>query len=111
MESPWFVLAVVGLTSVGSYAVALKGLGLSRGAIRRAAGKTLECVGAALVFFLANLAAGVMAIVAGHLLTWRFVSPYLVAERIELFLVFSLLQGLIFQWWRETSQKNTGAGD
>jgi hypothetical protein len=100
MEQPFFTV-LVGLTSAGAYLVGAKGLGLSRSGLRQAVGRMLECVGVTLVFFVVNLATGVIAILAARVLTLDVVSLYL-ADDLTL-LVLSLLQGLTFQWWREPS--------
>lgn len=93
-----FVLILVGLTSTGAYAVGARWLGLSAKALRGAAGKVLECLGLVVVFFAVNLAAGMIAVFAARAVTRGFVSLYLADD--VLLLVLSLLQGLLFAWWR-----------
>ena len=105
MEQP-FVPALVVLTSVGAYVFGIKRLGWSGMGIRSALSRMLECVGMILVFFLVNLAAGVMAILAVRLLTRGFVPLYLIGD--ETLLVLSLLQGLAFYLWRESSRPWSG---
>ena len=95
------LLTLLGLTTLGAYGVGSKGLGLSGGSVRGAIGKMLECVGMTFVFFVGNLAGGVVLVAATRVLTGRFVSPYVMAD--EALLISSLLQALTFQWWRETS--------
>jgi hypothetical protein len=94
-----FILSLVGLTSIGSYILGVKGLRLSRSGLGLALGKACECVGLALAFFLLNMAIAMFAILAVRSLSGRFVSIYLASD-ITL-LIVSLLQALIFQAWRE----------
>jgi hypothetical protein len=109
----FFVLVLVGVTSLGTFLFGARGLGLSGRGLRAAAGKTLECVGVTLVFFLANLGAGMAITLLGRLLTRGFVSLYL-ANDVTL-LVLSLFQGLTFQRWREwrtsSGEQGMGTGD
>jgi len=97
-----FLLALVGLTSLGGYVVGVRRLGLSARQVRAAASKMLEGVGATLCFAIVNLAAAVSIILVVRGLTGRFVSLYLVDD--VAWLVLSVLQGLAFQWWRELSR-------
>ena len=96
----YFILIPIGLTSVGVYLVGARQLGLSWNGLRIAIGRVLECVRVALGFFVANLAASMVVILAGRLLTRGFVSLYY-ANDVTL-LLLSLCQALAFQWWRET---------
>jgi hypothetical protein len=100
MESV-YILIVAGLTSVGAYILGITRLRLSRSRLWEALGKTCECVGLTLVFFLLNLAVGMLAILAMRSLSGRFVSLYIASD--VLLLVLSLLQALAFQAWREGS--------
>lgn len=104
----FFVLGLIGITSLGTLLLGVKALGYSRKGLRAAVGKMLECVGVTLVFFLANLAAGMAVVLLGRLLTQRFISLYLAND--VTFLVFSLLQGLTFEWWRERQHSSGGQG-
>ena len=104
----FFVLVLVAVTSLGTVLLGASVLGLSGRSLWAAVGKTLECVGVTLVFFLVNLAAGMAVILLGRLLTRGFVSLYL-ANDVTL-LVLSLLQGLTFEWWRERQQSSGGQG-
>jgi hypothetical protein len=104
----FFVLVLVGITSLGTFLLGARVLGLSGRGLRAAVGKTLECVGLTLVFFLANLGAGMAVVLLGRLLARGFVSVYL-ANDVTL-LVLSLLQGLAFQWWRERQISSGGQG-
>lgn len=98
-----FLLALVGLTSLGAYVAGTKWLGLSARQLRAAASKMLEAVGTTLCFAIVNLAAAVIIILLARGLTGRFVSLYLVDD--VAWLVLSVLQGLAFQWWRELSEE------
>lgn len=100
----FFVLILVGLTSIGAYLLGAKRLGLLWRHLRVAIGRMLECIGMALVFFLVNLAAGMAIVLAGRLLTRGFVSLYL-ANDVSL-VMLSFLQALAFQWWRELKAQN-----
>ncbi len=59
----------------------------------------LECVGLTLLFFGANLGVGVLAVLAARALTRGSVSLYLADDLI--LLPLSLLQALVFAWWRD----------
>lgn len=103
MKQP-FVLALVGLTSVGAYLVGANGLGLSGSGLRKAVGKMVECFGMMLVFFVVNLAAGMIAILTARVLTRGLGRSTSLPNETATLLVFSLLQDLAFQWWRELSR-------
>lgn len=98
----YFLLILVGCTSVGAYLVGARGLGLPGSGLRTAVTGMLERVGLTLVFFVVNVMIGMVAILAMRLLTGEFVSLYAAAD--ETLLVLSLLQGLTFQGWRERSR-------
>lgn len=98
----FFVLILVGLTSIGAYLLGAKRLALSWRHLRVAMGRMLECIGMTLVFFLVNLAAGMAIVLAGRLLTQGFVSLYL-ANDVSL-VMLSFLQALTFQWWRQSAE-------
>lgn len=108
----FFVPVLVGITSLGGFLLGARAFGLSAGGLRAAVGKTLECVGLTIIFFLTNLLAGMAVVLLGRLLTRGFASLYL-ANDVTL-LVLSLLQGLTFQWWRERQispgKQRLGAG-
>ena len=104
---PLFIMILAGLTSVGGYVVGVKGLGLSEHGLRVALHKTLECIGATLVFLLANLTVGMLAILMARALRGGFVSLYLASD-ITL-LPLSFLQALVFQGWLEVSRQHGGS--
>jgi len=96
-----FIPILLGVTSVGAYLVGAKGLKLSGTAVQKAVSKMLEYLGMAFVFLGINIAVAVIAIVAARVLTRGFVSLYLAGD--ESLLVLSLIQGLVFQGWRDLS--------
>lgn len=96
-----FIIGLVGVTSVAAYLIGARGLRLPRRGLAPAAGRTLECVGLTLLFFGANLAVGVAVVLAARAVTRGFVSLYL-ADDVVL-LPLSLLQALLFAWWRAAS--------
>jgi len=105
-----FVPILVGITTLGAFLIGVGVIGMSWGSLGRAIGRMLEGVGLALIFFMANVAVGMAVVFAGRLLTGGFVSLYLANDMT--LLVFSLLQGLTFQWWREwqASTRDRGLG-
>ena len=97
----YLVLVLVVVTSCTAYLVGAAGFGLPRAGLRPAVGRVLECVGLSLVFLVANVLVGIVAILALRALTKTSVSVYLVAD--EALPVLSLLQGLTFLYWRDHS--------
>jgi hypothetical protein len=73
--------------------------GLAGRELGKAIDRTLECAGLILVFCVVNGALAVFGILASRLLMHRFVSLYVVDEATVLTL--SLVQGVVFQWWRQ----------
>lgn len=98
---PAFVLLVFGLTSAGGYVLATRGLRLAPRALGSAVGRMLECLGLTLVFLVANVVVGAGASLASRSLG-TFVSLYLSAD--FSLLLLSLVQAVVFQWWREVSR-------
>lgn len=97
------VLILVGVSSAAALHVATHELRLRRDALSAAVGKTLECVGIMLIFFAANAALGLLAIIVGRSLTGAFVSTYSMSD--VLLVGVSFLQGLFFHCWREANGK------
>ncbi len=97
------LLSLIGLTSLGLYLFGRTKLGLSGPRLVAAAAKTLECVGAGLVFFGFNLAVAALAILAIRKVTGTFVSLYPASDVV--WLILSFLQGVTFQWWWELSKQ------
>lgn len=96
-----FILALVSVTSLGAYLIGAVGLKFPRRGMRKAIGKMLECLGISLIFLVVNIGLGVLTILAARVLTGAFVSMYRAAD--GTFLVLSLIQGLVFLWWRDLS--------
>lgn len=92
------ILILVGLTSLGTYLVGTRRLGLAGRALRAVVGQLLEWAGLAVLFFGINLAVGALVILAVQALTATFLPLYLVNDGVVLTL--SLLQALAFQAWR-----------
>jgi hypothetical protein len=95
----FFSLALVGFTSAGVYLIGRRRLRLSRSGVLQAVRKMLEIVGATLIFFVANLVAGIVLILTVRLLLGWFVPLSLVNDMA--LVVLSFFQALAFQWWRE----------
>jgi hypothetical protein len=101
-----FILGLVACTSLAAYLVGIRGLSLPRRGLRVAIRRMLECAGLTLVFFAANLALAMLAIVAARRLTRGFVSLYLANDLVLLGL--SLFQALVFAWWWAPSPEGEG---
>jgi len=102
-----FMLAVAGLTSAAVYLLGVRPLGLVPARLGAALGKMLEMVGAVLIFLVADLLVALVLVVALRGVTGTFVSVYVIDDTVWLGL--ALLQGLVFQWWREVSARQAGA--
>jgi hypothetical protein len=91
-----FILAVVGLTSLGAALLmrrhARRGLG-------SAAARTLETIGLAVVFLCLNVAVGFCLALIARPVAGGFVSLYLNDD--ATIGALSALQALLVQWWRE----------
>lgn len=96
----WLVPLLVALTSSAGYWAGSRRLGLAAGALPAAAGRALEAVGAALLFFAANAALSVLLVLGVRSLTDSFLSLHELS--LWILLVLSLFQALIFQAWRES---------
>ena len=91
------VIALVGLTSLAAYLAGTRAFGLPRPALAGAARATLEAIGMAAVFLVANLGLAALAIGlvrggAGHFISVYAVDDLAVGGA-------SLLQGFLFRWW------------
>jgi hypothetical protein len=93
------LLALPAITSAGAYLLGRRRLGLSPRALVAAIDKTLECLGLTVLFYGLNLGIGVLGILAARRFSGAFVSLYSVAD--VMLLVLSLLQALVFAWWRD----------
>ena len=92
---------LVGLTSLTAYLFGARRLSLSASHLRAARRRVLEGVGLAVIFFAANLAGWIVAVLATRALTGWFVSVYLF-NNVSIG-VLSLVQGLMFQSWWESA--------
>ena len=92
------MLAIVALTSIGGYVVAVKWLGFPGRALRPAFDRTLECIGVTMIFATLNVAFAGAVILGLRSLAGIFVSIYVIND--IAWLGLSLAQGLTFWWWR-----------
>ena len=99
------ILILAGLTSLSAYFIGTRRLRLSSRCCREAIGKMLESVGTILVFLALNLVMAVTIVLAVRSLTRTFVSIYIIDD--VAWVGLSLIQGLTFQWWRESSRNET----
>ncbi len=90
--------AILGLTSVVGYLIGAHRLGLARAGLRGAAAAALETIGLGVLFLAANLALALLPILAGRAWGGGFVSLYQIDD--VMIAAVSLLQGLVFRWWR-----------
>ncbi len=95
------VLLMVGLTSLAAYHFGTRVLKLPASQLRPAGRRVLEGLGLAMLFFTANVATWLVAILATRALTGWFVSAYVFND--VTIGILSLLQGLMFLWWRKSS--------
>ena len=96
LQSVELIGLVVLLTSSIACTLGARWLGLTYSALADGALKTLETVGAGVMFFVANITAGMFVIAVARLAGW-FVSPYVLGD-VSL-VGLSLLQGIVFAWW------------
>ena len=98
-----FVYFVTAFTSVLVFFLSVNQLGLKMTSLRQALRDTVECIGAFIVFLIANLTVAVTAIfmIRG---VWHFFPLYTVAD-VGLFML-SAFQGFVFHlWWRRSRQQ------
>ena len=93
----FFALAA---SSLGAVFVGTRWLGLRGSALTRGVGMTLEAIGLAVVFFVANIAAGTAFISAIRMTTGWFVSVYVMDDLVLPLL--SLFEAILFQAWRRS---------
>lgn len=91
-----FILVVAGLSTLVAGLVGRRG---SRRSLGSAVGKTLESVGLMVAFLLGNLAVGFVLALVARVAGGGFVSLY-VNDDVSI-VILSVLQALVFQWWRE----------
>jgi hypothetical protein len=97
------VVVLTGVTTGVALGIGTRGLRLRPGDLATAAGKLLECLGLVLVFFTANAALGLVAILGVRSLTGAFVSTYAMSD--VALVGISFIQGLLFFCWRETKPR------
>ena len=101
-----FLLTLMSVTSILALLVGVWRLRLPLSGLRWGAGKALECIGVMLGFFVLNLAVGIAGTLLWRQATGIFLSLYHVND--DTLLGISLLQGLVFAWWRRESQVPRG---
>ena len=98
-----FLLALVAVTSVAACAVGIAGLGLRPARLWEAGRFALQLVGMSTLFFVGNLAIGLICVLAVRGATGTFVSVYLLND---LTLgVLSAVQGVCFECWRTSGDR------
>jgi hypothetical protein len=96
-----FVLLIaLAASSAGAVLVGTRWLGLPRAALTRGLGMTLEAIGLGVVFFAANVLAGMAFISAIRITTGWFLSVYVMDDLVLPLL--SLFEAMIFQAWRRS---------
>ncbi|HET7292892.1 MAG TPA: hypothetical protein VFM88_10740 [Vicinamibacteria bacterium] len=96
----WTILTLLAVTTAAAYWVGSRRLGLAARRLPEAAGRALETLGAAFVFFAVNFGLCVMLALGVRSYTDGFLSLHQLSDWIVL--VLSLLQALMFQAWRDT---------
>lgn len=99
---PGFVV----FTSIVAYLYGRRVLRLSDRELSTAWRTTLECMWISLVFFVLNLSVAFAGILMSRVALGRFVSLYDAND--ATFVIFSLLQGIMFQLWRRRSELMSG---
>jgi hypothetical protein len=102
------IVFMVGLTSLAAYRLGTRVLELPASRLRAAGRRVLEGLGLVLIFFTANVAIWLGAILATRALTGWFVSAYLFND--VTVGILSLLQGLMFLLWRNPRDRVGAAG-
>lgn len=90
------------VTSLAGYWLGRKALGLDRVSLASVLGSALECLGASVIFLVANVLLGTLAALTVRTVTSYFVGLYVFSDAI--LLPLSLLQGLAFWSWRERAK-------
>jgi hypothetical protein len=96
-----FILLVVALSSAA--AAMFTGRGRPHRRLGSAIGKALETVGIAVVFLFLNLGLGFCLALLVRAVAGSFVSLY-VNDDVAI-VILSVLQALVFQWWREPESR------
>jgi hypothetical protein len=90
------------VTSLAGYWLGRTVLGLDRVSLASVVGRALECLGASVIFLVANVLLGTLATIAVRTLTSHFIGLYVFSDAI--LLPLSLLQGVAFWSWRERAK-------
>ncbi len=90
------------VTSLAGYWLGRKALGFDRVTLASVVGRTLESLGASVIFLVANILLGGLAAIAVRTLTSHFIGLYAFSDTI--LLPLSLVQGLAFWSWRERAK-------
>lgn len=90
------------VTSLAGYWLGRKALGFDRVSLASVLGSALECLGAGVIFLVANVLLGTLAAIAVRSMTSHFVGLYVFSDAI--LLPLSLLQGLAFWSWRQRAK-------
>ena len=99
-----FLLALVAVTSVAACAVGIAGLGLRPARLWEAGRFALQLVGMSTLFFVGNLAIGLVCVLAVRGATGTFVSVYLLNDLT--LAVLSAVQGVCFECWRTSGSRD-----
>jgi hypothetical protein len=93
-----FLLALAVVTSVAAYALGVGALGLRPSRLLAALLFGFQLIGMSTLFFLINLAVGLVCVLAVRGATGTFVSAYLLND--VTLCALSVLQGVCFECWR-----------
>jgi hypothetical protein len=101
-----YLLLVTAGTSAAAWLFGRRALHLDGAALPKAVSTALECLGAAVLFWVANVALGAACALGARALGLGFVSLYVSTDLSVGFL--ALAQGLVFEAWRRAGrQKRT----
>src|SRR3989454_12038164 len=101
MEQLLFFVCLA-VTSLAGYWLGTRALGFGHVSLAAVLGSALECLGAGVIFLVANVLLGTLAAMAVRTLTSPFVGLYVFSDAI--LLPLSLVQGLAFWSWRGRAQ-------
>jgi hypothetical protein len=97
----------IGLTSGIAYLLGRRLIGLPRRGLSAAVTRTLECLGITAVFVVFNGATGILVVLGLRKVTGQFVGLYAFTDIV--LIPLSLMQGLLFWWWRVASGSADGS--
>jgi len=101
MEQLLFFVCLA-VTSLTGYWLGRRALGFGYVSLTAVLASALECLGASVIFLVANVLLGTLAALAVRTLTSHFVGLYVFSDAI--LLPLSLVQGLAFWSWRERAR-------